>query len=112
MATARQQNATSSAKPVQKVDVQDIEGADLDRIGTLNSVLSDKEVTIGAPEEVVPVSYAKRNPMVVVRVNENVEDMSYVGGGKRQSYTFEAGHEYRVPVTIAQELERTGRIWH
>jgi hypothetical protein len=38
--------------------------------------------------------------------------MSYVAAGKVESYNFKAGHEYRVPWYIAQELENNGRIWH
>ena len=50
--------------------------------------------------------------MIKVRVNEDVEDMSYVGGGRRENYSFKAGHEYMVPWYIANELERNGRVWH
>jgi hypothetical protein len=51
-------------------------------------------------------------PMVVIRVNEDVEDMSYVAGNKVEHYTFEAGVRYRVPIWIAYELENIGKIWH
>lgn len=51
-------------------------------------------------------------PTVVVRVNDNIEDMSYVAGGRVERYTFEAGNRYRVPVYIAAELEGLGKIWH
>lgn len=51
-------------------------------------------------------------PTVVIRVNEDIEDMSYVSGGRRESYTFETGNRYRVPVYIANELEVLGKIWH
>lgn len=51
-------------------------------------------------------------PTVVIRVNENIEDMSHIAGGRRERYTFEAGNQYRVPVYIANELEVLGKIWH
>jgi hypothetical protein len=51
-------------------------------------------------------------PTVVIRVNDNIEDMSYVAGGRRERYTFETGNQYRVPVYIANELESLGKIWH
>lgn len=51
-------------------------------------------------------------PMVVVRLNDSIEDMSYVASGRKERYTFEAGNRYRVPVYIAQELEAMGKIWH
>lgn len=82
----------------------------------------DGEVTTMAdltqpPEVVVDEVTVTRPPtddtrMVVIRVNESIENMSHVAAGRRESYTFEAGHRYRVPVYIAQELEAAGRIWH
>jgi len=51
-------------------------------------------------------------PLVVIRVNEAIEEMSYVAGGRRERYSFEAGNQYRVPVYIADELEGLGKIWH
>lgn len=108
----RTQNATSQARQPQKVEVQDLEEADTDRIGTLSSVLGGGEVEVGAPEEVIPESIRKQIDTVVVRVNEDVEDMSWVGGGRRLRFTFKQGHVYRVPVPIAIELERIGKVWH
>lgn len=77
-----------------------------------------KMADLTAPQEVVvdeivqPVRAATTTPMVVIRVNDNIENMSHVAGGRRESYTFETGHRYRVPVYIAQELEASGRLWH
>jgi len=51
-------------------------------------------------------------PTVVIRVNENIEEMSYVADGRKERYTFEAGNRYRVPVYIAAELEGLGKVWH
>ena len=50
--------------------------------------------------------------MAVIRVNTDIEEMTYVAGGRRESYTFVVGNRYRVPVYIAQELENTGKLWH
>ena len=83
---------------------------DKDRIGTLDSVLSTPEIEVGAIEEVAPARQGDR--MVVVRLNENIEDMSVVAGGNKRNYTFEAGKQYRVPVDVAIELERIGKVWH
>lgn len=102
----------SSRRPQAVVDVQDLDGADPDRIGTLGSVLGGGEIEVGAPEEIVPQQLRNRIKMVKVRVNETVEEMSYVGAGRRETYSFEMGHEYMVPYYIAQELQDTGRIWH
>ena len=104
-------NATAR-KRTARVDVQDVDEADPERIGTLGSVLGGGEIEVGAPEEIVPEQLRNRVRMIKVRVNEDVEDMSYVGGGRRENYSFKAGHEYMVPWYIANELERNGRVWH
>jgi hypothetical protein len=81
-------------------------------IGTLSQVLG------GTPEiEVDAVTETRKPnpsgpPMVVIRVNEDIEEMSYLAGGRRERYEFTAGHRYKVPVYIAQELEAQGRVWH
>ena len=49
---------------------------------------------------------------VVIRVNEDIEEMSYLSGGRRETYTFQTGHRYKVPVHIARELEALGKVWH
>jgi hypothetical protein len=95
-----------------KVDVQDLDDADTSRIGTLGSVLGGGEIEVGAPEEVVPAKLRNKTRMVKVRVNDDISQMSYVGGGRREEYDFERGHEYLVPYYIAAELESNGRIWH
>ena len=51
-------------------------------------------------------------PMAIIRVNQDIEDMSYVAGGRAERYTFQTGNRYRVPVYIARELEALGKIWH
>lgn len=80
-------------------------------IGTLSNVLSEE-----IPEvEVDRVAEAPKRtgvPTVVIRVNDNIEDMSYVANGRAERYTFEVGNRYRVPVYIAAELEALGKVWH
>lgn len=111
MATTR--NAASRSTEPERVEVQEAPtDADAERIATLASILKGSEVQVGAPEEVIPQQMQAQQRMVVVRVNENVEDMSYVGAGRRLNFTFEAGHQYRVPVEIAMELERIRKVWH
>jgi hypothetical protein len=68
------------------------------------------EVEVDRIEE--PPTAAQGVPMVVIRVNETVEDMSFVQGGRAERYSFEAGTRYRVPIYIARELENIGKIWH
>lgn len=64
--------------------------------------------------EVDPVISTKRPGVqsVVIRVNQDIEDMSYVASGRTERYTFQTGNRYRVPVYIARELEALGKIWH
>lgn len=83
---------------------------DKDRIGTLDSVLATPEIEVGTVEEVAPARQGART--VVIRLNDNIEDMSLVSGGVKRNYTFEAGKQYRVPVDVAVELERIGKVWH
>lgn len=88
---------------------------DAERIGTLGAILSQPDpAPAPLPEvEVGPVDVAPRVPQtMVIRVNENVDEMSIVAGGRRQQYKFEVGHQYRVPVEVAMELERSGRLYH
>lgn len=104
------------AQEIKSVNPQEeIQEGDEDRIGTLKNVLQQGEMTVGEPEDVVPPQMRQKqgnDRMVVVRINESIEDMSYVAGGRRQSYTFEQGKQYRVPIEIARELERNGKVWH
>lgn len=104
------------AQKIETADPQvEREEGDEDRIGTLSNVLQQAEMTVGEPEDIVPeqIKRQQNGPrMIVIRVNENIEDMSYVAGGVRQNYTFEQGKQYRVPVEIAVELERNGKVWH
>lgn len=110
--TKRTQNAASQNRQPKKVDVQDLEDVEADRIGTLASVLGDGEVEVGAPEEVIPAHLRRQMDTVEIRVNDNIEDMSWVGGGRRLKFTFEQGHVYRVPRQVAEELERVGKVYH
>jgi len=87
----------------------EITDEDKDRIGTLDSIMAEPEIEVGAVED-TPVHRGTKT--VVVRLNDNIEDMSLVSGGRKSNYTFEAGHQYRVPVEVALELERIGKVWH
>ena len=78
--------------------------ADVGGGGPLPEVEVDKVFDTPPPPDGVP--------MVVIRVNEDVEEMSYVAGGRVERYTFETGMRYRVPIYIAAELEAIGKVWH
>lgn len=100
--------APKTVKPQNKERNEETEGG----IATLSSVLDGNlpEVEVDAVTE-APQQH-KGVPTVVIRVNDNIEDMSYVAGGRAERYTFEQGNRYRVPVYIAAELEGLGKIWH
>lgn len=92
-----------------------VDGRDEDQDGSV-TVMAD---VAGGRLPEVEVDRVMMNPvpvgggdMVVIRVSENVEDMSWVAGNRTERYTFEAGTRYRVPIYIAQELEALGKIWH
>lgn len=79
-------------------------------IGTLNAVFEPSEVIVDEVQVQAPKQSGIR--MVEIRVNEDISEMSYVSAGRRETYTFEVGHRYKVPVYIAQELENLGKVWH
>lgn len=62
-------------------------------------------VTRQAPRQTAP-------RMVTIRVNTDIEEMTYIQGGRSEKYSFETGRRYQVPIYIAQELEALGKIWH
>lgn len=60
-------------------------------------------------DEVVPVGVETADDSVVVRVAEDIDNMTY---GYRNNYTFKAGGKYKVPKALAERLESLGLIWH
>lgn len=85
-------------------------------IGTMDSIgLGGKgEIEIDEVQTQIPRPRGQEAPprFVKVRVNCDIEQMSWVAGGRREEYNFESGHMYQIPVYIAQELENQGKIWH
>lgn len=86
---------------------EDIEGGVTVMSDLLGGKLPEIEV-----DRVQTTNVKKGVQMVIIRVNQDVEDMSYVAGGRTERYTFQTGNRYRVPVYIARELEALGKIWH
>lgn len=67
------------------------------------------EIEVGAVQHTAPPQVEG----VVIRVNRDIEDMTYSGGDLPFfRATFNPGRRYRVPVQIATELERIGALWH
>lgn len=79
-------------------------------IGTLGAVFEPSEVIVDEVQVQAPKQAGIR--MVEIRVNEDIPEMSFVADGRREVFTFEVGHRYKVPVYIAHELENLGKVWH
>jgi hypothetical protein len=60
-------------------------------------------------DEVVEVGVEMANDTVVVRVAENIDNMTV---GYKNTYTFKAGGKYQVPKAVADRLESLGLLWH
>jgi hypothetical protein len=60
-------------------------------------------------DEVVEVGVETADDSVVVRVAEDIENMTF---GYRNTYTFKAGGKYQVPKALADRLESLGLLWH
>jgi hypothetical protein len=101
--------APKTVKPQNDERNEELEGG----IGTLSNVMTEP-VLPEVEVDTVTDSLPNKNgvPTVVIRVNEDIENMSYVAGGRKERYTFEQGNRYRVPIYIAAELEGLGKIWH
>lgn len=60
-------------------------------------------------DEVVEVGVQTADDTVVVRVAEDIDNMTV---GYRNTYTFKAGGKYKVPKAVADRLETLGLLWH
>jgi hypothetical protein len=69
-----------------------------------------------SPPQVTVDSVTPQGPqapdMAVIRVNDNIEEMTYSADGHTEKYEFLVDHRYRVPTYIAQELENVGKLYH
>lgn len=59
-------------------------------------------------DEIEEVGVAVNNDKVIIRVNSDIEDMTF---GVGNHYTFKAGVRYSVPRGLAQYLEGLGYLW-
>ncbi len=63
-------------------------------------------------DEIEEVGVAVTNDKVIIRVHQDIEDMTYgVINGAPQNFTFKAGVKYSVPRDLAAYLERLGYTW-
>ena len=69
----------------------------------------DKPILI---DEIEEVGVAVNNDKVTIRVNTDIDDMTYgVVNGTPQNYTFKAGVRYSVPRELATYLQGLGYLW-
>lgn len=102
--------APKTVKPQNEARNEEVEGG----IATLASVTAEPVIQEVEVDPVIAEAPQTQSgvPTVVIRLNENIEEMSYVADGRKERYTFEAGNRYRVPIYIAAELEGLGKVWH
>lgn len=70
------------------------------------------DLTQNAPvvvDSVEEVDASLSENSVIVRVNEDIDDMTL---GVGTLYTFKMGQKYKVPKAVADHLEEKGLIWH
>ena len=59
-------------------------------------------------DEVIEVGVEMADESIVVRLAEDVENMTY---GHGNNYTFKAGGKYKVPVPVANRLQSLGLLY-
>ena len=59
-------------------------------------------------DEIEEVGVSVNNDKVIIRVNSDIEEMTF---GVGNHYTFKAGVRYSVPRGLAQYLESLGYLW-
>lgn len=74
-----------------------------------NSVtdLTQREPVVVDSVEEVEASLSEST--VVIRVNEDIDDMTL---GVGNMYSFKMGQKYKVPKAVADHLEEKGYVWH
>lgn len=81
------------------------EEAKAETVNYSSEEVTDEDVKEAVAQKQVQVKEKTR----VIRVNENIEQMTYGAG---TSYDFEVGRTYKVPADVADHLERIGYIYH
>ena len=105
--------AAEAAKAAEEKKQRDAEIAMMTRAeqeefeNSVTDVTNPQKPTI--VDEVVEVGVETADDSVVVRVAEDIENMTF---GYRNNYTFKAGGKYKVPKGVANRLESLGLLWH
>jgi hypothetical protein len=81
-------------------------------IGTMQSMGMAPRPEVEIEVDAIQRPQQARPNMVIIRVNEDIEDMTLAAGNRVERYSFIAGNRYEVPIYIANELEAVGKLWH
>lgn len=64
-----------------------------------------------APPKQRPMQNRALNPMVVIRVDDDIRDMTFgMRNGEPNNYNFKAGLQYRVPREVAEHLDERNLV--
>lgn len=103
--------AAAAAEEKKKKDQAAVDAVEQERREFSNAVF---DVT-GDPakptvvDEVVEVGVEMADNSVIVRVAEDIDNMTV---GYRNTYTFKAGGKYQVPKVVAERLDQLGLLYH
>jgi hypothetical protein len=102
---AAKRNAAELAKRKEEISIS----RQLEEISLENDVFDpkkpDQPLLI---DEIEEVGVSVNNDKVIIRVNSDIEDMTY---GVGNTYTFKAGVKYSVPSGLAAYLQSLGYLW-
>lgn len=102
---AAKKNAAELAKRKEEISIS----RQMEEISLANDVFDpkkpDQPLLI---DEIEEVGVSVNNDKVVIRVNSDIEDMTF---GVGNNYTFKAGVRYSVPRGLADYLQGLGYLW-
>jgi hypothetical protein len=95
-----------------KLRAEEMSMATAAKVSEVSNSITDLTEIYSAPvilDSIEEVEVSVNEPNVVIRVNEDIEDMTL---GVGTLYTFKAGQKYKVKKEVADHLEDKGYIWH
>lgn len=101
----------AAAAEEQAVRAQEVAMMTAQQQQEFDDAIHDMTVTPQAPtvlDEVVEIGVTMGDGSVVVRVAEDIDNMTY---GHNNNYTFKAGGKYRVPQGVADRLGDLGLLY-
>lgn len=102
----QKQHAEEIARRADEISTATAAQAEKDANSVTDLTQESGPVVVDSVEEVeASVSEAS----VVIRVNEDIDDMTL---GVGNVYSFKMGQKYKVPKAVADHLEEKGYVWH